>query len=220
MSPEIAHYLGTVMRRKPGDMLRVFNGRDGEWLAEIADLGKRGGALICRDLLREQVAGPDLWLMFAPVKRARTDFIIEKAVEMGVARICPVFTDHTNSERVRPERMVAQVREAAEQCGRLDMPEIAAAAKLSSVLAEWDPERALIFADEGRAGAGGGAGAIPAAPAAVLIGPEGGFSEPERRAITAISTAVPVALGPRILRADTAAVAALTMWQMAAGDWQ
>ena len=219
LSPDQAHYLNAVMRRKPGDMLWLFNGRDGEWQAQITDARKKIVRVHCGTgaaaQVRAQASGPDLWLLFAPLKRARTDFVVEKAVEMGISRLWPVFTEYTNSERIREDRITAQMREAAEQCNRLDVPELTAPARLSDALADWPADRALIFADEAAAGPA----ALPRGKAAVLIGPEGGFSEAERDRIQALPQAVVLSLGPRILRADTAAIAALTAWQMAAGDW-
>jgi 16S rRNA (uracil1498-N3)-methyltransferase len=215
-----AHYLFSVMRLGPGDGVAVFNGRDGEWHATVAEAGKRGGTLTCAAQTAPQRDPPDLWLIFAPIKKARTDFIVEKAAEMGAARILPVQTDFTNSERIRQDRLQAHAVEAAEQCGGTYVPEVCDLQKLDALLAGWPATRRLMFCDEARAG---GACALPAdgrgQPWAVLIGPEGGFSAPERARLSALPFAHPVALGPRILRADTAAVAALTLWQTACGDW-
>lgn len=220
--PDQAHYLFAVMRLSPGSRVALFNGRDGEWTAEVESIGKRGGVLRCLAQSRPQVAPPDLWLMFAPVKKARTDFIVEKAVELGVARILPVQTRHTNSERIRQDRLQAHAVEAAEQCGALSVPEVADLAALERILASWPAGRHILWADEGRAGspanplAGLSRGG---APWAVLIGPEGGFSAEERARLSALPQVVPLGLGPRILRAETAAVAALTLWQASLGDW-
>ncbi|MFB9148455.1 16S rRNA (uracil(1498)-N(3))-methyltransferase [Roseovarius ramblicola] len=215
-----AHYLFGVMRLGAGDGIAVFNGRDGEWRASVAQAGKRGGTLTCEIQTAPQRDPPDLWLIFAPVKKARTDFIVEKATEMGAARIVPVQTDFTNSERIRQDRLQAHAVEAAEQCGGTFVPEVTALHKLDTLLADWPADRRLMFCDEALAG---GACALPSGgrgqPWAVLIGPEGGFSPPERARLSALPFAHPVALGPRILRADTAAVAALTLWQTACGDW-
>ncbi|ETX28011.1 16S rRNA methyltransferase [Roseivivax isoporae LMG 25204] len=209
------------MRMAEGAELILFNGRDGAWRARVAEAGKRGGLLEPEDQVAPQVMPPDVWLLFAPVKKARTDFIVEKAVEMGARRIVPVMTDFTNSERVRQDRLQAHAKEAAEQCGAVFVPEVAAPAKLSALLADWPEERRLMFCDEARAG---GAGTLDqatgAGPWAVLIGPEGGFSEAERGRLDRLPQAHVAALGPRILRADTAAVAALTLWQMRFGDWR
>jgi 16S rRNA (uracil1498-N3)-methyltransferase len=215
-----AHYLFGVMRRGPGDAVRLFNGRDGEWRAVIADAAKRGGTLRVDRQTGPQHNPPDLWLVFAPIKKARTDFIVEKAAEMGSARILPVQTDFTNAERLRRDRLQAHAVEAAEQCGGTFVPEVAELQKLGDLLAGWPEDRQLMFCDEALAGSSPAlAGGLAARPWAVLVGPEGGFSEAERARLAALPFAHPVALGPRVLRADTAAVAALTLWQMRLGDW-
>ena len=217
-----ANYLFTVMRLREGDAVALFNGRDGEWRAVIARAGKRDGALSCVERLRAQDAAPDLDLLFAPLKKARTDFVAEKATEMGVRRLRPIFTDFTNAERVNAARLRAHAVEAAEQCGILSVPEVAEPARLSAVLDEWAPGRRLLFCDEARDAAPACAVLAEAAPGpwAVLIGPEGGWSEAERARLRALPGAVPATLGPRVLRADTAAVAALALWQTALGDWR
>jgi 16S rRNA (uracil1498-N3)-methyltransferase len=215
-----AHYLFGVMRLGPGARLSVFNGRDGEWEAEVAEAGKRAGRLQALERTRAQEMPPDLWLLFAPIKKARTDFIVEKAAEMGCRRILPVQTEFTNSERVRAERLRVHAVEAAEQCGGLFVPEVAEMARLSEVLALWDAGRTLWFCDEALAGVPAPPPEGRAGPGAVLVGPEGGFSEAERARLRALPYARPVRLGPRILRADTAAVAALTLWQATCGDWR
>ncbi|RYG90441.1 16S rRNA (uracil(1498)-N(3))-methyltransferase [Loktanella sp. IMCC34160] len=214
-----AHYLFGVMRLSMGTVLSLFNGRDGEWDAEVAEAGKRGGALTCLDQTRPLQMPPDLWLCFAPIKKARTDFIVEKAAEMGAARILPVLTDFTNSERVRVDRLQAHAVEAAEQCGGTYVPEVAEPVKLDRLLADWPAGRQLMFCDEALVGAGQVLRDAGPGPWAILIGPEGGFSDTERKRMHALPFAHPVSLGPRILRADTAAVAALTLWQQALGDW-
>lgn len=218
-----AHYLFGVMRAGAGAELLVFNGRDGEWLATIETAGKRVGLVRCIRQTRPQAAAPDLWLLFAPVKKARTDFIVEKAVELGVARVVPVRTDFTNAERMRQDKAEAHVREAAEQCGATWLAEIAPLTPLGKLLAGWPPARRILWADEGMAGAARSPSALLAAldpgPCAILIGPEGGFSEKERERLGALPFVAPVALGPRILRAETAAVALLTLWQAHLGDW-
>lgn len=223
LDPDTANYLFAVMRLPAGAVISVFNGRDGEWDAAVAPQGKRGGTVTLQAQTRPQAMPPDLWLLFAPVKKARTDFIVEKAVEMGVARICPVVTDWTNAERVNVDRLQAHAREAAEQCGAIFVPPVDQPARLAAVLDRWG-DRPLWFCDEALAGQGGrpapAVGASGGAAGAVLIGPEGGFSPAERNRLRAAPFAVPVALGPRILRADTAAVAALTLWQMTQGDWR
>ncbi|TMV84801.1 16S rRNA (uracil(1498)-N(3))-methyltransferase [Thioclava sp. BHET1] len=217
--PEQAHYLFSVMRLGSGAQLLVFNGQQGEWLAEVAETGKKGGTLICVEQTRPLLMPPDLWLLFAPIKKARTDFIVEKATEMGAARIVPVQTDFTNSERIRRDRLQAHAVEAAEQCGGTFVPEVADLTALSRLLADWPAERQLMFCDESLAGAQAVPGAAGPGPWAILIGPEGGFSEAERKRLATLPAAHAVALGPRILRADTAAVAALTLWQLSLGDW-
>ena len=214
-----AHYLFAVMRLGAGAVLSVFNGADGEWDAEVTEAAKRRGTLTALAQTRPLQTPPDLWLLFAPVKKARTDFIVEKATEMGARRICPVLTDHTNSERVRVDRLQAHAVEAAEQSGGTYVPEVADPMKLDRLLADWDSARALMVCDEARIGAVDGLPAALRAPAAVLIGPEGGLSLGERARLQAMDCATAVSLGPRILRADTAAVAALTLWQNAHGDW-
>jgi len=215
-----AHYIATVLRKSEGDAVRVFNGHDGEWRAEITAAGKKGVTLTVTQKLRAPVAVPDLWLLFAPIKRARTDFIIEKATELGAAQIRPVITQRTQFPKIRLDRMQAQVIEAAEQTERLDIPAVHRPVKLDAVLSDWDAGRTLIFADE----AGGGQSAYELCrsvqgPAAVLIGPEGGFTDKERELLLSKSYVRPVTLGPRILRADTAAVSLLTLYQASAGDW-
>ena len=219
---EQAHYLFSVMRRGAGDRLLVFNGKDGVWVAEVADAGRRHGRLTCLEQTRAQQAPPDLWLVFAPIKKARTDFIAEKAAELGCRRVLPVFTRHTNAERVRVDRLRAHAVEAAEQCGLLSVPEVAEPAALDAVLDDWDAGRQLLFCDE----SGGGTPATEvlaeagAGPWAVLTGPEGGFAPEEAERLRALAFAHAASLGPRVLRADTAAVAALALWQATLGDWR
>lgn len=215
-----AHYLFAVMRLVVGARVALFNGRDGEWQARIAEAGKRGGVALCEDCSAPLQLPPDLWLMFAPIKKARTDFIVEKAVELGAARILPVQTRHTNSERIRQDRLQAHAVEAAEQCAATYVPEVADLVPLDRLLRDWPADRRIMWADEGARGMGSIAHPTETGPWAILIGPEGGFSEEERRRLRAMPQVVPVTLGPRILRADTAAVAALTLWQSALGDWR
>lgn len=223
LTPDQAHYLQHVLRRQPGDELLVFNGRDGEWTATIASLRKGRGELAIGKQVRPQTPGPDLWLLFAPVKRTRLDFLVQKAVELGVSAIQPVFTRFTMVERVKEARMSANAIEAAEQCDRLDVPDLRDPQDLSQVLSGWDPARWLIFCDEG--GISRPLLATlrdqprPPGPWAVLIGPEGGFHADERRMLRALPFVLPVTLGPRILRADTAAIVALSLWQSVLGDW-
>ncbi len=213
------HYLFSVMRRGVGAELSIFNGRDGEWTARVAEAGKRGGLLEAVGRSAPQREPPDLWLLFAPLKKTRTDFVVEKAVELGAARIVPVLTEFTNAERVRRDRLQAHAVEAAEQCGATYVPEVVEAVKLGSLLDGWDPARRLLVCDEALAVPAGDPTGV-AAPAAILVGPEGGLSEAERTRLHALPFTRPLSLGPRILRAETAALAALTLWQAAEGDWR
>ena len=215
-----SRYLFSVMRLGVGDAVHVFNGQEGEWHAEVAEAGKKDGALAVRWPVAAQRMPPDLWLLFAPLKKTRTDFVVEKAAEMGAARIVPVMTDFTNAERVRRDRLQAHAVEAVEQCGGTHVPEVTDAMRLASLLEEWPSERRLMFCDEALAGPGAALEGPAGQPWAILIGPEGGFSDAERERLRGMRVSVPVGLGPRILRADTAAVAALTLWQAALGDWR
>jgi 16S rRNA (uracil1498-N3)-methyltransferase len=219
---EQANYLFNVMRLVPGDAVALFNGRDGEWRAEVEESGKRGGRLVCIEALRPQDAGPDLHLLFAPVKKARTDFIAEKATEMGCRRLAPVFTRFTNSERINAGRLRAHAVEAAEQCGILSVPEVAEPVRLDAALEAWEPGRRLLFCDETRTAPPATVALRAAGPGpwAVLVGPEGGFAPEEAERLRALPFATPASLGPRVLRADTAAVAALAIWQTTLGDWR
>ena len=219
LTADQAHYLFSVMRLGPGASVLVFNGRDGEWRAEVAEAGRRGGVLLAREMTAPLRLPPDLWLMFAPIKKARTDFIVEKAVELGVARIVPVQTRFTNAERIRQDRLQAHALEAAEQCGATMVPEVAELVPLDRLLADWPAHRRILWCDEALAGHGS-APALTPGPWAVLIGPEGGFSTDEQQRLRAMEQVTPISLGPRILRADTAAVAALVLWQAAVGDWR
>lgn len=223
-----AHYLFMVLRTAVGDPVAVFNGRDGEWTAEITEARKKSGVLTVLGQAAPQLDPPDLWLMFAPIKKARTDFIVEKAAEMGARRIVPVLTEFTNSERVRVDRLQAHAVEAAEQCGGTFVPEVVDPVRLDTVLDGWG-DRQIMFCDEELAGGSSPASPVFAddalnggrgAPWAILIGPEGGFSAPERSRLHGMDQAHAIRLGPRILRADTAAVAALTLWQNSLGDWR
>ncbi len=217
-----AHYLFGVMRQTVGDAVLLFNGTDGEWRASVAEAGKRGGLLRAEEQTAPQKNPPDLWLMFAPIKKARTDFIIEKAAEMGAAQIMPVQTEFTNAERIRQDRLQAHAVEAAEQCGGTFVPEVTGLQRLDRLIADWPDDRQLMFCDEalaGHASALTGDLVRGGAPWAILIGPEGGFSQPERDRLSALPQSHAVSLGPRVLRADTAAVAAMTVWQQHLGDW-
>jgi len=213
-----AHYLLHVMRAKQGDRLRLFNGRDGEWAAEITTVTKRGAIVTARVPTLPQAQVPDLWLVFAPVKKTPADYLAQKATELGVRKLQPVFTRRTIVTRLNEDRLLANAIEAAEQSDRVSVPEIAAPVKLEKLLAAWPAERRLYFCDEG-GDAKPLAQAAEPGPAAILTGPEGGFDPAERELLRSRSFVVPVTLGPRILRADTAALAALAVWQSAAGDW-
>lgn len=215
-----AHYLSGVMRMSAGDEILAFNGHDGEWLARIQRIAKRGGDLVAVQQTAPQRNPPDLWLLFAPIKKARTDFIVEKATELGAARILPVQTDHTNSERIRQDRLQAHAVEAAEQCGGTFVPEVTDLTPLSRLLSGWDPIRRILWADEAMAGPAETLSQLEPGPWAILIGPEGGWSVAERQQLASFSFVTRISLGPRILRADTAAVAAITLWQSVLGDWQ
>jgi len=221
--PAQAHYLRNVMRLGPGDSVALFNGRDGEWLATVAPSGRRGCRLAVARKLREQYSEPDLWLLFAPVKRARIDFVAQKATELGVSALRPVFTRHTDVTRVNVERLRANAVEAAEQCERLTIPSVEPPAALDDALASWPADRPILLCDESLGGvpirealeeiAPGSAGAV-------LTGPEGGFAEEERQWLAGLPMVRPVHVGPRILRTETAAVAALACWQALVGDWR
>jgi len=212
-----AHYLINVLRLPAGAQVKLFDDRTGEWLAELADTGRKRVSVRVARRLRPRDPVPDLWLLFAPIKRGRIDWLVEKATELGVARLMPVATQRTMVDRLNLERLRAHSIEAAEQCERTALPELEAPVALDQALHDWPGDRALYFADEG----GGAPLAKAAEPgsAAILIGPEGGFTESERETIRAVPQARPVSLGPRILRADTAAVAAIALWMAAAGDW-
>jgi 16S rRNA (uracil1498-N3)-methyltransferase len=219
LAPEQAHYLVNVMRLAEGDELALFNGRDGEWRARVAASGKRACQLEVVERTRPQQTGPDLDLVVALVKRARLETIVEKAAELGARRVRLTITERSNADHTRVERLQAIAVEAAEQTGRLDVPQVLAPQKLDRLLADWPADRPLMFCDEaGEAPPALEALAGRGGPWALLIGPEGGFSPKERAAIRALAAVVPVSLGPRILRADTAAIAALVLWQAALGD--
>lgn len=213
-----SHYLGNVMRLAAGDSVALFNGHSGEWHARIVQLAKRGGSFECLSQSAPQRNPPDIWMVFAPIKKTRTDFIVEKAVELGASRIVPVQTEFTNAERIRRDRLQAHAVEAAEQSGATFVPEVADLTPLARLLSDWPEGRALWWANEGLAGQTT-CDSAPA-PAAILIGPEGGFSPAERARLAALPFVRHLSLGPRILRADTAAVAALSLWQAHHGDWR
>ena len=213
-----ANYLGNVMRLSEGAELLVFDGDTGEWLARIADAGKKRMSLSVERKTREPETIPDVWLAFAPVKRSQTDWLVEKATELGAARLQPVITQRTIAERVKLERLNAIAIEAAEQCGRTRLPEIAEPLHLSRFLASRDPARRVYFADE--AGGEPAMQAFQPGSSLILTGPEGGFTDEERATVRAAENTVAISLGPRILRAETAALAALSAYMTVAGDWR
>jgi 16S rRNA (uracil1498-N3)-methyltransferase len=220
--PLQTHYLLHVMRAKAGDRVSLFNGRDGEWSARVAAVAKRSCSLDCDFQTSKQTSVPDVWLCFAPIKKTPADYVVQKATELGVRVLQPVLTRRTIVTRVNLERMWANARDAAEQSGRLDVPETRQPMTLDKLLESWPSERRLIFCDEAGdappiATAMGEAGPEPSA---ILVGPEGGFEPAERAALRSRSFVIPVSLGSRILRADTAALATLAVWQSLRGDWR
>lgn len=222
-----AHYLANVLRLRPGDAFLAFNGRDGEWRCELEEASRKHALARALDLTRPQTALCDLHLLFAPLKKARIDYLAQKATEMGAAVLQPVITRRTVAGRVRTDRLAANAVEAAEQCNLLAVPEVREPVKLGDLLAAWSGPRQILFCDEALAGRGSPVEtlkalpeAVRSAPWAVLIGPEGGFDEEERARLHAHPAAHAVSLGPRIMRADTAAVAALALWQAVLGDWR
>ena len=222
-----ANYLGNVLRLEAGDSVLLFNGRDGEWRGTLARAGKRALAVAVAEATRPQSRALDLHYLFAPLKHARLDYLVQKAVEMGAARLQPILTRHAQVARINLERMRANAIEAAEQCGILTLPEIGAPLAFDRMLAERDSGRLLVFCDEdaevkdpvAALTAARHAGTDPI-PLAVLVGPEGGFAETELDALRKLAFVSPVGLGPRVLRADTAALAALAVLQALAGDWR
>ncbi|SOE18385.1 16S rRNA (uracil1498-N3)-methyltransferase [Hoeflea halophila] len=218
---EKAHYLMTVLRLGDGAEVLVFNGRDGEHGAVLRPEGRKAANLEIGPQTRAQTPHPRLDFLFAPLKVGRLEYLVQKATEMGVARITPVFTDHTQLHKVNAARLEANILEAAEQCGNLAIPELGEAMKLEALLSDWDPARRIIFCNESQAGNNptGILTGITERDLALLVGPEGGFSEREREMLGSMSFVTPIPLGPRILRADTAAVAALAAVQMTIGDW-
>jgi 16S rRNA (uracil1498-N3)-methyltransferase len=221
-SAEQANYVRNVLRLGAGDTILLFNGRDGEWQAELAEAARRGATFTVRRRTRAQEAGPDIDYLFAPLKRARLDYMVQKATEMGVARLKPVMTHRTVAERVNTERMRANAIEAAEQCGILRLPEVHGPQRLDRVLAGWDAARALVFCDEGSEEKDplAALAKVNKGPLALLVGPEGGFDEGERELLSSRPFVTRISLGPRILRADTAAIAALALVNATLGDWR
>lgn len=221
LNKDQANYLFAVMRLEIGAEIKVFNGVDGEWLARLVEGNKRGGVLKCLVQTQAQQMPPDVWILFAPIKKERTHFIVEKATELGAAKIQPIITEYTNSDRLKIDRLQAHALEATEQCGGTFVPRVLPARKFVDVVTDWPDDRQLMFCDE-RMKADPVAQVLAKQSAgkwAIIIGPEGGFSAAESGALEALPQSVSVSLGPRILRADTAVVAALTAWQSALGDW-
>ncbi len=224
LEPARAHYLRSVLRLGPGAAVAVFNAEDGEWLCRIAGIGKNGARLTAERQLRSPEPGgkPDLWLLFAPIKRARLDWLVEKATELGVAALLPVWTARTQVERVNLDRLRAHAVEAAEQSERLSVPDLRAPERLGRLFATWPGARRLVVCDESGAGEpiSDAAARLPPGPVALLVGPEGGFDETELDAIGKLSFVTRVGLGPRVLRGETAALAAVAVFQAIAGDWR
>jgi 16S rRNA (uracil1498-N3)-methyltransferase len=215
-----AKYLGNVLRLQPGAEVKLFDDVSGEWLAEITEADRKRLALAVTRHLRPREPVPDIWLVFAPIKKGPMDWLVEKATELGAARLVPAITRRTVVDRLNLDRLRAHTVEAAEQCERTALPGLAEPVKLSALLRDWPAGRTLFFADEtGGEPFAAAAAAAASAPAAILIGPEGGFTPDEAAAIRGLPQARAVSLGPRILRAETAAVAALAVWMAAAGDW-
>jgi 16S rRNA (uracil1498-N3)-methyltransferase len=217
-----AHYLANVLRLKLGESVLLFNGEDGEWRAELISATRSGAKLAVVEAMRPQQPAPDLHYLFSPLKRARLDYMAQKATELGVSRLQPVLMRHTIAERVKTERLEANAAEAAEQCGILWVPEVAGPVKLPDLLADWPPARRIVFADEAAPIASPleALRRIEPGPLAVLIGPEGGFHDEERTLLLEKPYLLPISLGPRVMRADTAAVAALTLVNAVLGDWR
>jgi 16S rRNA (uracil1498-N3)-methyltransferase len=220
LTREQAHYLASVLRMASGDAVRAFNGRDGEWLTYLATVSKKLVSLRCERLVAEARLPPDIDYIFAPLKHARLDYMVQKATELGARRLRPVMTSRTVAERVNLERMRANVIEAAEQCNLVHVPEVLEPEKLEKILVTWEKGRSLVYCDETKT-ALNPLESLKAlkTPSAVLVGPEGGFTDEEKVLLKSQSFVIPISLGPRIMRADTAAIAALTLVQAMAGDW-
>ena len=214
-----AHYLGKVMRVSEGDTVILCDDVTGEWAARVGQVDKRRVDVTVVERLREREAVPDLWLCPALLKKDRFDLVLEKATELGVGAIRPVVTRRCVADKLNPDRARANVIEAAEQCARTALPELHSPQKLDALLAGWPEDRTLFFADEEGGIEAASAFAEHGSPAAILIGPEGGFDDAERNAIRSLPQAVPITLGPRILRGETAAIAAIAVWMAQAGDW-
>ncbi len=225
LAQDQSHYLTNVMRARLGDRVALFNGQQGEWASTITSVQKRAVTLAISEKIREQRAEPDLWLAFAPIKKARLDFIAQKATELGVSHLFPVMTRRTIVDRVKTERLHANAIEAAEQCERLTVPSVGEPVKLEKLITDWPSERRLMFCDEDLSGEpaplalNNVATKAEPGPWAILIGPEGGFDNHERALIRSLPNTTVCSLGPRVLRADTAAMAAISLWQSTLGDW-
>ena len=219
LSKDQAHYIFSVMRKSIGETILIFDGNNGEWEASIEEISKKSGVLLCIKQTKPQIMPPDLWLFFSPLKKVRTDFIVEKATELGVAKIIPVQTEHTNADRVKLSRLSAHAIEAAEQCGGTYIPKIEELQKINEVLENFPPDRRLLFCDEKLQASEVNLENLKKGKWAILVGPEGGFSEIERNYLKGLKFTFSISLGSRILRADTAAVTAISLWQNYLGDW-
>ena len=219
LNKDQAHYIFSVMRKSIGETILIFDGNNGEWEASIEEISKKSGVLFCIKQTKPQIMPPDLWLFFSPLKKVRTDFIVEKATELGVAKIIPVQTEHTNADRIKLTRLSAHAIEAAEQCGGTYIPKIEELQKINEVLENFPPDRSLLFCDEKLQASGINLENLKKGKWAILVGPEGGFSEIERNYLKGLKFTISISLGPRILRADTAAVTAISLWQKYLGDW-
>ena len=214
-----ANYLVRVLRLKAGAQIKLFDNRTGEWLAELAHIGKRDAIVRVEGHLRPREIVPDLWLCFAPIKKGRIDWLVEKASELGVARLVPVKTQRTIVDKVKSTRLQSHIIEAAEQCERTSLPDLAALTPLDTLLSDWPEERRLYYAAERGGDSVTEVMSDSSGPAAILIGPEGGFTDAEDEKIRAKEASIPISLGPRILRADTAAITAIGIWMAHHGDW-
>ena len=219
LNKDQAHYIFSVMRKSIGETILIFDGNNGEWEASIEEISKKSGVLFCIKQTKPQIMPPDLWLFFSPLKKVRTDFIVEKATELGVAKIIPVQTEHTNADRIKLTRLSAHAIEAAEQCGGTYIPKIEELQKINEVLENFPPDRRLLFCDEKLQASEVNLENLKKGKWAILVGPEGGFSEIERNYLKGLKFTFSISLGPRILRADTAAVTAISLWQNYLGDW-
>jgi 16S rRNA (uracil1498-N3)-methyltransferase len=219
LNKDQAHYIFSVMRKSIGETILIFDGNNGEWEASIEEISKKSGVLLCIKQTKPQIMPPDLWLFFSPLKKVRTDFIVEKATELGVAKIIPVQTEHTNADRVKLSRLSAHAIEAAEQCGGTYIPKIEELQKINEMLENFPLDRRLLFCDEKLQASEVNLENLKKGKWAILVGPEGGFSEIERNYLKGLKFTFSISLGPRILRADTAAVTAISLWQNYLGDW-